>query len=185
MADSPASETVVRIRVVDAESNPIAGVMPVATLEPSLLSTVVSQGNPTDVDGEGQLVLPKDAWAYIRAIDPTGDQIAVDFIERQPGDTFESDEPVKLVMESSATIIMKLPDQNDTPELLMIHPAHGQWWHVKGDADTSGVTRFTGLPAGVYALKIQSSDKTIATIREVVLTAGEVKDLGEVGDQAE
>jgi len=183
-ADSSADETVIRIRVVDADSTPLAGMMPVATEGPSLLSTVVSQGNPTSADGESQLVLSKDAWAYMRAIDPAGDRIAVEFVERQPGDSPESDDPIDLVMETSAAIVMTLPAKNDTPELLMIHPAHGEWWHAKGVVDPSGVARFTGLPSGVYALKIQSEDTTIATIREVVLTPGEVKDLGEVSPSA-
>jgi len=181
-----ADEKVLHLRIVNAESAPLSGMVPVASDGPSLLSETVSQGSPTGADGESLVVFPKDKWVYVRAADPEGNWIAADYVELRPGDELESDEPVNLTMAAAASVLATLQHQDGTPitnetaALLMLHPAHGQWWRAESEIDDSGGVQFTGLPAGVFALKLQVGDSTAATFREVVLTGGDVKDLGVV-----
>jgi len=185
-----AGEKILQLRIVNTESAPLSGMLPVASEGPSLLSATVSQGSPTGADGESLVVFPKDKWVYVRAKDPSGKWIAADYVELQPGDALESDEPVDLKMAAAASVLATLQHQdgspitNETARLLMIHPAHGQWWRAESDIDDSGGVKFTGLPAGVFALKIQFGDAAAATVREVVLTGGGVKDLGVVSPQS-
>lgn len=184
-----ADEIILHLRIVNTESAPLAGMVPVASESPSLLSDTVSQGSPTGEDGESSVVCPKDKWLYVRAADPEGNWVAADYVEMEPGDALDSDEPVNLTMAAAASVLATLQHQDGSPitnnavELLMIHPAHGQWWRAESNIDESGRVRFTGLPAGVFSLKLQLGDTAAATFREVVLTGGEVKDLGIVSPQ--
>lgn len=186
----PVSATVVSVRIVDADSVPLAGMVPVATDGPSLISKTISKGSTTDADGAAQLKFPKGNWVYVRGTDPNGNMVSSNYLEIQAGDAPEPDEAIQLSMNATATVTAALqradgsPVANEAVQLLMMHPAHGKWWQVEGATDAAGTARFTGLPSGVYALKLEFLDATSAAVREVVLTGGEVKDLGVVSAQA-
>jgi len=183
-------DIVLQVRIVDQALTPLPGMIPIAADGPSLLSMTGTEGAPTGADGIGQVQFPADQWVYVRATDPSGEWIAADYVERQPGEAPESDEPVELKMSATATVSATIQREdgskvrNEAIELLMIHPAHGQWWQSESRTDESGVAQFTGLPEGVYAFKLQLADETTATIREVVLGGGEVKELGVVSPRA-
>lgn len=184
--DSPIRDFVIRFRIVDANAKPLEGMLPVASEKPGLLAPTMTQGTRSGKDGVSELVYPSDKWVHVRALDPAGAMMAADYLDYEPGEVPESDEPVMLKMIAAATVAATLLDENGSPvaggsaELLMIHPAHGQWWGAESEVDASGAVQFSGLPAGVYALKVEVGDANSATFREVVLTGGQVKDLGEV-----
>ena len=185
-----AGETVVRVRIVGADSAPLAGMIPVATDGPSMISNTISTGSPTDVEGSAEVAFPKANWAYVRGTDPNGEMVSSNYFEIQPGDIPESDEAITLTMNATAIVTASLQRSdgsvvaNEAVQLLMMHPAHGKWWQVEGATDATGIARFAGLPSGVYALKLEFADATSATVREVVLSGGEVKDLGVVSTHA-
>ncbi len=186
----PTVETVVSVRIVDADSAPLAGMVPVAMDGPSPISKTISKGSTTDADGAARLSFPKGNWVYVRGTDPDGNMVSSNYLDIQPGDAPESDEAINLSMNATATVTAALqrgdgsPIANEAVQLLMMHPAHGKWWQVEGVTDATGTARFTGLPAGVFALKWEFLDQSTAAVREVVLSGGEVKDLGAVSAQA-
>ncbi len=187
---APADSAVLNVRIVNSGSAPLKGMVPVAFAGPTLLSDTVSRGAPTDDGGDGQVTYPKEQWVYVRATDPAGKLVAINFAELRPGDARGSDDPVVLMMGATASVTATLQHADgsatsgEVVNLSMIHPAHGQWWHVESTADGAGVVRFDRLPSGAFALKLRIADATSVTIREAVLSRGEVKDLGVLSLQA-
>ncbi len=185
-----ADSAVLNVRIVNSESAPLEGMVPIAFNGPALIADTVAEGAPTGADGAGQVSFPRDRWVYVRATDPAGHWVGTDYVESAPGEARAPDDPAVLTMgaPSSVTATLQRADgsalSKASVHLSMIHPAHGQWWQAESTADDSGIVRFDGLPPGVYALKLQLMDATTATIREAVLSGGEVKDLGVVSPQA-
>lgn len=150
------------------------------------MSELISQGAQADADGASRLAFPRDKWVYLRAADPSGAMMASGHVEIEPGESVDPNEPMVLKMAAAASVSAELHSGDGTPVgpgpvgLVLLHPAHGQWWRAEGTSDASGRVTFTGLPAGVYALKMEMGEAGQAAIREAVLAGGEVTDVGVV-----
>ncbi len=176
---------VARVRVVDLDGNPVAGIHPIATTRPNAFDEPVTQGPPSGSDGRSRIAIDPDQWLYIRAWDPTLARFANNYYEAPPGDAPVTRE-LELIVVPHAALRMRLTDADGRPVveqpvgIMMSHPDRGPWWPTESVTDADGDVVFTPVPAGSYLLTIQTEQAGRTQLPEVHLPPGIEQDIGAV-----
>ena len=186
VAAAPEGTVVARVRAVDLDGAPIAGIIPIAAAQANAFDPPATEGAPTDADGRGALAIPAHSWMYVRGWDPELKRFANNIYDIPPGEGVIADE-LTLIMVDAATLEMTLYDAegvavaDEAVGLMMLHPERGPWWPAESHTDAAGVARFPNVPPGAYQLRIKAAESGMIELPTVTLLPDAVKDLGAVG----
>lgn len=157
----PTSGTLVRVRVVGLDQQPLRDMLPIATETPNAFDKPLAQGKPTDAQGRSSLVLDPNRWLYVRAWDPTLRFFANNYFDVPAGQADVAEELVVVMVEGArlrATLFTPEgnPVANENVGLMMFHPEKGPWWPAEADTDTAGNVVFERVPAGQFLLALKT-----------------------------
>lgn len=178
-------ESAVRVRVVNLEGRPLAGMIPIATETPNAFDAPVSEGRPTGEDGRSRLALDPSRWLYVRAWDPALRFFANNYFDIPPGPSPVQDE-LEIVMVEGAVLRVQLlawdgrPAADENVGLMMFHPDKGPWWPGETDTDKEGNAVFARVPAGKFLLTMKALYSGRIELPAVYLPPGGEVNLGTV-----
>jgi len=168
-----------RVRIVDLDGQPVPGMVPIATTQPNAFQAPISQGAPTDANGQGALWLPLDGRVFVRAWDPDLRRFANNFYDILPAEGAETD-LMTIQMVEGCAVRLVVTDANGHPlahtevELLMLHPSQGPWWPARGVTDARGAVHFERVPAGQYGYRIEADGHALDLPSKLLPPGGEV-----------
>lgn len=172
-----------RMTVVDLEGHPLAGMMPIATLQPNAFDPPIAQGALTGEDGMGTLSLPLTGeMVFIRAWDPSLRFFAANYYDVALDNAGQT-ELMQITMVPGSSLSMKLLGPDERPlahmpvSLMLIHPNKGPWWPTEGKTNEQGRVVFEPVPPGEYTAGFEAGDMKVE-VHPVALPPGTDKDLG-------
>ena len=177
----PSGETLVHVQALDRAGQPLAGLIPIATLQPNAFDEPLAKGEPTDTNGMGTVSVPSNKKVFVRIWDPSFQLFANNYL-----DVPSENESTQVQMITGATIEIALVTADNKPlpdtavSLMMVHPRIGPWWPGESVTDKNGRIIFGPVPAGQFNLLLQTKSTGKAEVTEVVLMPGERKNIGSV-----
>ncbi len=187
-ARAPNSQVRGLVRVVDLQRQPLAGMAPIATLQPNAFDEPVASGPLTAADGRSALLFPADQRVCVRAWDPELRFFANNYVDVLPN-TGTITEEMEIIMAPAASFEMTLllpgglPAANRNVGLMMFHPTRGPWWPSEGNSDSTGRVEFVSIPPGRFLLKVKIDSGESIDLPELSLPPGASVDLGPVSLQ--
>ncbi len=178
------AEIVANVRAVDADGHPIAGMMPIATTEPSAFTEPVARGPLTNAEGRSELRLPTNQWLYVRTWDPEQRRFANNYFDVPPGEG-NTMPLLEVVMLEAGRVQAALRRADGSPfvgitaGLLLIHPTAGPWWPTETQTAAMGLVTFGPCPAGKYIVRLKTESGESIELPDVIILPGRTTDLGE------
>ena len=180
-SDVPSGETLARIQAVDQGGKPLAGLIPIANLQPNAFDEPFAKGAPTDSNGMGTVSVPSNKKVFVRVWDPSLRLFANNYLD-VPSET-ESTQ-VQMIMGATFEVTLITADgkpvQDIAVSMMMVHPRVGPWWPGESVTDKNGKVSFGPVPAGKFNLLFQTKSAGKAEVPEVILMPGERRDLRSV-----
>jgi hypothetical protein len=174
-----------RVRAVDLDGKPVAGVVPIVTRTPNATDYPLANGAPSGKDGYSTIAVPVAERVYLRMWDPAFRMFANNYFDVELGRE-RPKQVLQITMVPGVSLRATLVGSDEQPAafenvgLMMFHPTKGAWWPAEADTDAAGVALFPHVPAGVYAVKIKTSRSGAIDLPTVTLSPGTVVDLGVV-----
>ncbi len=186
VAETPSgSGTLIRVRVVGLDQQPLSGMLPIATEKPNAFDEPVARGKPTDAHGKSSLILDPNRWLCVRAWDPQLRFFANNYYDVPAGKADVSEE-LLIVMVEGARLKARLfapdgaPAANENVGLMMLHPEKGPWWPAEANTDDEGNVVFDRVPAGQFLLTLKTVKSGRIDLPAVFLPPAGETDLGKV-----
>ena len=167
-----------------ADAKPLAGMVPIITVEPNAFDEPLAHGDPTGADGVSVFTFANDRKVCLRAWDPNLDYFPNNFFEVTP-DTESSATEGTVAMAKSASLhaLLLRPDNtpvaNETVRMMMYHPKRGAWWPAEAKTDAGGAVAFERVPPGMFAIQMECASGRMRA-EDVTLLPGETGDLGPI-----
>ena len=174
--------TLTAVSLTDA--TPLAGMIPIITLEPNAFDAPLAHGEPTDANGVSKFIFPADRKVCLRVWDPNLDYFPNNFFDVQPGTEDSATEgTVAMARAASLHALLLRPDNTpaaeETVRMMMMHPKRGPWWPAEARTDSAGVVAFNKVPPGMFAVQMECPSGRMRA-EDVTLLPGESGDLGPI-----
>ena len=167
-----------------SDTKPLAGMIPIITLEPNAFDEPLARGNPTDALGVSKFVFPGDRKVCLRVWDPTLEYFPNNYFDVVPGGEDSATEGT-IVMARAASLhaLLLRPDSapvaDETVHLMMFHPKRGPWWPGEAKTDNGGAVTFDRVPPGMFTVQMECASGRLRA-EGVTLLPGESGDLGPI-----
>ena len=185
MPDAQFDQVVAAMRVVTLSGEPLAGMMPIATLQPNAFDKPIATGNLTDASGKSSIRFPIDQKIALRAWAPSLLYFTNNFYDVLPqSGVIKETLVVSMVKSASIEAIIIGPDgepvQNDNAGIMLFHPVHGPWWPAEANTDEKGAVSFYRVPPGSYVIRIKVASGPMIELPETYIAPGDSTQLGAV-----
>lgn len=176
---------VAKVRVVDLEGRPLAGMAPIATTTPNAYERPVTKGPLTGADGFSETPLDPNQYLYVRAWDPNLAYFANNFYDVPPGEGIIED-TLTIQMAPAAALAAEVvlpngrPCANANMNAELIHPERGPWWPVQAQTGPTGRVLFRQVPPGRFMVRLETEAGAAVELPAVDLPPGGAVDLGRV-----
>ena len=185
MSDAQLEQVVATMRVVTLSGDPLAGMIPIATLQPNAFDKPIATGNPTDALGKSSIRFPIDQKIALRAWDPNLLYFPNNFYDVLPqSGVIKETLVVSMVKSASIEAIIIGPDgepvQNENAGIMLFHPVHGPWWPAEANTDEKGAVSFYQVPPGSYVIRIKVASGPMIELPETYIAPGDSTLLGAV-----
>jgi len=174
-----------RIRAVSLSGKPVAGMIPIATLEANAFDKPIATGMPTGADGMGVLRFPSSKKVALRAWDPELRFFPNNFLEVLPNSGVIN-EVLEVTMVQSGILFAKLllpdglPARNENAGIMLLHPVHGPWWPAESNTSDAGEVVFESVPPGKFVLRLKVASGPSIEVAETYIAPGEPTSLGTI-----
>jgi hypothetical protein len=166
------------------DAKPLAGMVPIITLEPNAFDAPLAHGDPTGADGVSVFVFPADRKVCLRVWDPTLAYFPNNFFDVEPGTEDEATEGTIAMAKSCSLHALLLrsdgtPAADETVRLMMFHPKRGPWWPSEAKTNGDGAVSFERVPPGMFIVQMECPAGRMR-MENITLLPGESGNLGPV-----
>ena len=167
-----------------SDAKPLAGLIPIITLEPNAFDEPLAHGDPTDANGVSTFVFPADRKVCLRVWDPKLDYFPNNFFDVQPStEDVVTEGTIAMARAAALHALLLRPDggpvADETVHMMMYHPRRGPWWPSEANTDSSGSVSFNKVPPGMYDVQVECPSGRMRA-EGVTLLPGESGDLGPI-----
>ncbi len=167
-----------------SDAKPLAGMVPIITLEPNAFDEPLAHGDPTGADGVCKFAFPADRKVCLRVWDPKLDYFPNNYFDVLPGDEDSATEgAIAMARSASLHALLLRPDgapaADEAVHMMMFHPKLGPWWPSESKTDSGGAVAFEKVPPGMFAVQMECPSGRMRA-EDVTLLPGESGDLGPI-----
>ncbi len=167
-----------------SDAKPLAGMVPIITLEPNAFDAPLAHGAPTDANGVTKFVFPADHKVCLRVWDTKLDYFPNNYFDVMAGEEDSATEgTIAMARAASLHALLVRPDNtpaaDETVHMMMFHPKRGPWWPAEAKTDSGGVVSFNKVPPGMFTVQMECPSGRMRA-ENVTLLPGEAGDLGPI-----
>lgn len=174
-----------KMRVASLAGEPLAGMAPIATLQPNAFDKPIATGALTNAEGLGEIRFPADQKVALRAWDPELGYFPNNFLEVMPNTGVITEVlEVTMVQAGIVFVVLKLPDgspvRNENAGIMLFHSVYGPWWPSDSYTNAQGEVVFPSVPPGKFVLRLKIASGPSIEVAETYIAPGEPTNLGTI-----